>query len=287
LSQLTGDADMVYCVDTYGIYYSEWYTGTKAAKQTGIIYGGLSEQDIALMSKMKTAHKLVIAGLNCLNAPTPPDLQDMFEQLFNMHWTGWIGRYFSSFDTAANRDLPLWLVQNYKARHNNQWPFTRPGIALVNKSNEVVILEEGISITQPFPMMVTTAYGHEHFRLPRQLPYTRWFDITDTDTAVNTIIASFVIDATKKGKNELAARGIPLSFPAIQAHKGADYSFYYFSGNFCDNHISMASSCFKGVQCFKSFLSGGHDASGNVGFFWLFYRPLIVTILADYYKGRK
>ncbi|HEY2582414.1 MAG TPA: hypothetical protein VGI43_11440, partial [Mucilaginibacter sp.] len=45
LKQLSNDADLVYFTDTYGIYKQEWYSQTASTERSGILYGGLSEQD--------------------------------------------------------------------------------------------------------------------------------------------------------------------------------------------------------------------------------------------------
>lgn len=67
LEKLSVDADLVYLTDTYGVYKNEWYENKN---EPGLIYGGMSEQDVQLLQKMKEKHKLVISEFNTLGAPT-------------------------------------------------------------------------------------------------------------------------------------------------------------------------------------------------------------------------
>lgn len=286
LDQLSRDADILYCTDAYGIYRNEWYAGSNQTERSGIIYGGLSQQDVDLMERMKAAHKLVMAEFNCVGSPTAGDIEARFEQLFHIQWTGWTGRYFDCFDTVVNKELPHWLVRNYQAQHDGRWPFHKAGIALVSRTDEVIILEEGQGVSQPFPRLQTTAYGQSRFHLPRQLYYPFWFDIVHTDTAINTLAARFELDVTDTGRTLLMAKGLSASFPAVQEHKGADYHFTYFSADFSDNDISQAFSYFKGIHWFSFLFFNRLDPANRSGFFWRYYRPLVSTILAEYYKEK-
>jgi hypothetical protein len=102
LDKLSDDADLAYFTDTYGIYRNEWYEKGDEKERSGIIYGGMSEQDIDFLGMMKNKHKLVISEFNCLGSPTSKLVSSKFQELFGIGWTGWIGRYFDSFDTTIN-----------------------------------------------------------------------------------------------------------------------------------------------------------------------------------------
>jgi hypothetical protein len=97
-------------------------------------------------------------------------------------------------------------------------------------------------------------------------------------------VANYRIDVNDKGAKELAANGLPTSFPAITAHINTDYRFFYFSGDFADNPISLTSSHFKGVRHFRSLMYNRHDPQERTSFFWRIYQPLVTTILNDYYS---
>lgn len=286
LNKLSTDADLVYYTDTYGIFSNEWYRKKNITERSGTIYGGLSAQDIAFMEKMKQKRKLVMAEFNTIGSPSAMTERYHFEQLFGLKWTGWIGKYFSLLDTAANKDIPRWLIHGYMSRHNNSWPFTKEGIVFVGEDNTIVVLEAGKDLEAAVPYIVTESAFRDYYDLPERVNYSYWFDIVVPDTAINRVQARFSIDLTATGQKELARYGIPATFPAVQAHVGKDYQFWYFSGDFCDNPISFNTSYFKGIELFRFLFMNRLDKTQRKSFFWSFYRPLVSTILKDYYAGK-
>lgn len=281
LKKLSEDADAVYFTDTYGIYKNEWYSQSQNTERSGILYGGMSQQDVDFLRNMKTRHKLILTEFNTIASPTKVDIRDQFEKLFGLYWSGWTARYFSSFDTTVNKELPLWLIRNYKARHNNTWPFHKAGIAFVNDNDVVVILEDSTHLTDPMPHILTARYGQDKLSLPSVIKYPFWFDIMIPDLSINHAISRFVISTNSSGDNELKTYGIPQTFPAILMHKSTDYQFYYFSGDFCDNPINLTTSYFMGISYFKWLFYNEEDPSERESFFWNFYQPMMAHILSD------
>ncbi len=284
LDQLSTEARAAYVTDAYGIYRNEWYKKGDDKERSGMIYGGMSPQDLYLLRKMKEHHKLIITEFNCMGSPTAHPVRISFEKLFGIRWTGWVGRYFDSFDTTVNRELPAWLVRNYRQQHEGQWPFTQSGIAFVHVNEKVVILENKTDLDNELPQIRASEEGRAHYGLPSKIKYPFWFDIIDIDTSFNHAVAHFSIDATNKGKAILDHYGVPLRFPAVTAHINKDYRFFYFSGDFCDNPVAMSSSYFKGIGFFKWFMYNKYDPQERKSFFWAFYRPVVTTILNDYYS---
>ncbi|GAC1441932.1 MAG: hypothetical protein NVSMB63_09870 [Sediminibacterium sp.] len=283
LEDLSNDADAVYITDAYGVYNNEWYKQGDVKERSGIIYGGMSEQDIYFLEKMRSNHKLIITEFNCMGSPTTPGIRNKFQNDFGLRWTGWAGKYFNSFDTATNQDLPKWLIKNYQSNHHGQWPFNKSGIAFVNTDERVVILEKDTHLKKEMPHIHSTGEGRSHFGLPPDIAYSFWFDVVLPDTTFNHVIANFDIEANDRGKEELRNNGLPVSFAAVTTHLNKDYRFFYFSGNFCDNPVSLSSSYFKKVNYFNWLLYNTHDPLDRRHFFWTFYRPLVTTILNDYH----
>lgn len=282
LNQLSEDADMAYFTDTYGIYNNEWFLQTNVSERSGMLYGGLSDKDLELLALMKEKKKLIITEFNTIGSPTHSRNRAEFEEMFALKWTGWTARYFDNLDLEINKELPQWLINNYKKSHNNKWPFKKSGIAFVNDLAQVVILEEGWHLKNPMPQIVSTSFAQDHYGVPKQIKYSFWFDVMAPDMTVNEVISSFSIDANEEGLKELKKYGIPANFPAITMHKDSDYSFFYFSGDFSDNPIGTTSSYFKGIGYFKSFFYNKDDITERSSFFWEYYRPLLNTILEDY-----
>jgi hypothetical protein len=280
LSQLSLDADLVYYTDTYGIYNNEWFEKGNVSERSGMLYGGLSDQDIEFLIEMKRRHKLILTEFNTIGSPTQVQNRKEFEKLFGLKWTGWTARYFDNLDLSVNQEIPPWLVLNYKRAHDGQWPFTQAGVAFVN-NDEVVILEEGQHLKNALPYIYVTPKAQERLGLPEKMKYSFWFDVMIPNLDVNQVEASFRFNLTGSGRQELAKNKIPLTFPAVMSHVDDDYRFYYFSGDFSDNPIGIISSYFKGVGFFKGVFYDDRDPSERSSFFWEFYRPLLNKILDE------
>ncbi|SDM64959.1 hypothetical protein SAMN05421813_11845 [Daejeonella rubra] len=287
LRQLSIDADLVYFTDTYGIYNNEWYQKKNTNERSGMLYGGLSSKDVELLVLMKEQKKLIIAEFNTIGSPTDSASRAGFEKAFAVHWTGWTARHFESLDTLINKDIPQWLINNYKRSHQNKWPFKKSGIAFVNIDERIAILEDSTHLKDPMPHIVSNNFGQQSLGLPSEVKYPFWFDIISYDANINKSAADFKISANAQGLAELKKEGIPLIFPAITYHKEKDYSFYYFSGDFCDNLISVNSSYFKGISNFKWAFYDESNPMDRASFFWNFYRPLMSNIFEDYSKTLK
>ena len=284
IEKLSDDADVTYITDAYGIYKNEWYEKGDEKERSGIVYGGMSDQDIEFLSGMKNKHKLVISEFNCLGSPTSPSIRLKFQELFGISWTGWIGRYFDSFDTTNNEELPKWLVRNYQAQHQGSWPFQKSGIAFVHSDDRIVILEKDNDLIDEFPAIIANQEGQEIYHLPKKMNYSFWFDIIESDPNIVHRIADFNINATERGMKTLQKNGLPNSFPAISLHKNEDYQFYYFSADFSDNPIELETAYMKFIPYLRKFLYNRRDPMDRKGFFWEIYQPLVTTILNGNYQ---
>lgn len=284
LDNLSKDCNMMYVTDTYGIYTKEWFLSRNILERQRVLYGGLSTQDMYLLKKMKEQKKLVITEFNTFATPTSSGVASDFERTFKLRWTGWVGKYFDSFDTLQNKDLPPWLVHNYKKQNNNLWPFKKSGIAFVNKSDKIVVLEYINDLNSEVPFIVTSKQEREKYNIPQTMKYPFWFDIIQT-AHTNTIVSFYDLKVNNRGMKILKENGIPAQFPAIIEHNRKDYKFFYFCGDFADNPISQAGSYFKGVTYFRKLFYNNDIAAERVSFFWEFYRPMVSTILKEYQQS--
>ncbi|SOD11552.1 hypothetical protein [Pedobacter xixiisoli] len=286
LEKLSRNSDMVYVTDTYGIYSKEWYLGRNITERQRLLYGGLSTQDMLFLKKMKQKKKLIVTEFNTFATPTPEPIAREFEQTFNLKWTGWVGKYFDSFDTVQNKELPKWLVENYMAQNNNKWPFKKSGIAFVHKSDKIVVLEYVTHLNAEVPYILTKKEEREKYNIPKSMKYPFWFDIIQTSRS-NKIVSFYDLKVNSEGSKVLAKNHIPSQFPAIIEHYRKDYKFYYFCGDFADNPISQGGSYFKGISYFRSLFYNDDIAAERVSFFWEFYRPMVNSILHEYYEDMK
>jgi hypothetical protein len=283
LEKLSKDAQMTYITDTYGIYSKEWYLAKNITERQRLLYGGLSSQDMLFLHKMKQKKKLIITEFNTFATPTSEAVARDFERTFKVKWTGWVGKYFDSFDTTQNKELPKWLVENYKRQNNNKWPFKKAGIAFVNKNDKIVVLEYVKHLNSEVPYILTGKEEREKYNIPKSMKYPFWFDILQT-SRTNKIVSFYDLKVNNAGLDILTRNNIPSQFPAIIEHYRDDYKFYYFCGDFADNPISQGGSYFKGITYFRSLFYNDDIAAERVSFFWEFYQPMIRTILKDYYK---
>ncbi|MFN0290307.1 hypothetical protein [Pedobacter helvus] len=286
IEKLSKDAEMAYFTDTYGVYSKEWYLEKNIIERQRLLYGGLSAQDMLFLKKMKEKKKLVITEFNTFATPTPENVAKDFEQTFKIKWTGWVGKYFDSFDTTQNREIPRWLIDNYKSQNNNQWPFKKSGIAFVSKEDKIVILEYVTHLVSEIPLIVTAKKERQTYRIPKRIKYPFWFDVVQTSRA-NKIVSFYDIKTNKEGLEILAKNHIPPQFPAIIAHYEKDYKFFYFCGDYADNPISQGGSYFKGISYFRKLFYNDDVAAERISFFWEFYKPMIETILERYREDLK
>ncbi|HXI00914.1 MAG TPA: hypothetical protein VNI52_11660 [Sphingobacteriaceae bacterium] len=281
LDNLSKRSDMMYVTDTYGIYENDLVPENKRKKYSKKIYGGLSSQDMRILKQFKRQKKLIITEFNTFSTPTSPVIAKDFENTFKIRWTGWVGRYFESLDTLQNKELPRWLLDNYKLQNNNKWPFRKGGIVFVHKNEKVVVLEYVTHLNSEVPLIITQKYQREKYNIPKSIKYSFWFDVVQTSTR-NQIVSYYDIKVNRTGENILDQNGIPPQFPAVIEHDRKDYKFYYFCGDFADNPISQTGAYFKGIHFFKRMFYDNDIAAERISFFWEYYSPLVSSILKNY-----
>lgn len=282
IEDIATEYDMLYYTDTYGVYYNEWYKrGTKDVKHTQKVYGGLNQNDYLLLKEMKDRKKLIITEFNLYNAPTNGLIREKVETLFDLNWSGWTGKYFSSLDTTKVSRFPLWIVNLYMEQNNNQWPFKEAGIVLVHKFGTIAVLELGTHLTGEIPVIVANQKAIEKFGVPEKAYYSQWFDITFAKNKKD-VIANFNIQVNSKGDSILRKYNLKPVFPAVIEHDN-DYKFYYFGGDFAENDIHNKTAFFEGYHNIASVIS--RDSYKNTDkFYWQFYVPMMTRILEEYYK---
>ncbi len=291
LYRLAENYDMAYYTDLYGVYYAEWISEyphlapeeeLTPGERSRLIYGGMTQNDLDFLKLMKEQNKLIINEFNIIASPTSHNIRKQYEEEFNISWTGWVGRYFEDLDTVTNKELPPWLVNNYIRDNNNDWPFSKSGIALVSNDGKVVILEDQTHLNHEVPVIVTSDYYADHYNVAKQVKYPFWFDICVSGDE-NEVVSYYEIDVNSVGDSIVSQWNIPEKFPAVIRHKDA-YTYYYFAGDFADNPISLNTVKFKHVHNF-SFLFYTSEIIERDSFFWRFYRPILIKILDEYYNN--
>ena len=281
LDSIANALNMVYYADTYGVYYNEWYRDTLLTEHSRKVYGGLTTNDLALLQRMKARKKLVVTEFNFLASPTPNATRIQAERMMGIKWSGWVGRFYRSLDTAHNSELPSWAIRLYESQYQKHWSFKRRGIILVNENDRIVILEDQNELKKPVPYITTNDSLSKEYLVTKKVHYPFWFDITYVRSDSNMVMSYFNLYPTKRGDSLLKANDIPTRFPAIIKHR-YDNLFYYFCADFADNPIPSRFTYFKGVRQLSFMLYNRSDLTDRMMFFWEFYVPLMENVLKDY-----
>ena len=283
LDSLSSYSDMTYFTDTYGVYANEWYRKKDLTEHSEKIYGGLDKNDISYLKMMKEKKKLIVAEFNFFATPTSASEKTEAEQLLGLKWSGWTGRYFEQLDTLKNPALPKWVVRLYCDQHQHKWPFTKPGIVFVHSDETIVILEKESDLKYEVPVVKSFIYGVEKFKIPREIRYPYWFDITLSTDTNNRVISYYELSPNEKGDSILHHHNIPKIFPAaFENIKSSPY--YYFCGDFTDSPIDRTFDQLIGMEYFKMFVLNKSDLNDRTPFFWRYYLPLTSVILDNYVR---
>jgi hypothetical protein len=279
IDNLVDEYDMVYYTDTYGVFFNEWYRGRDTDDKGTLIEGGLNNNDYLFLKKMHSDGKLIIGEYNFFAPPTDELVRIRTEDLFGLHWSGWIGKYFHNLNPDKNKNIPDWMVESYENKNNADWTFSGHGIILANQeTKDVVVLEEDIHLDKNVPEIQTTEYGMNNFDLPETVYFPNWFDLTEAIN--NQIIAEYEIHVNEDGKSLLDRYNLPSRFPAvIESSEGS--SFYYFCGDFVEYPVTMFTAKLKGINMMEGMFYNNKPTSDSK-FYWTYYQPLINQILENY-----
>ncbi|MFQ6614066.1 MAG: hypothetical protein ACE5D1_04410 [Fidelibacterota bacterium] len=275
---LVNYTQLAYFSETYGVYERDWLHVDQ--RPSRLIYGRLNARDVSLIQALKQRGKTTIAEFNFLAPPTSGKIRKAIENVFQISWTGWTGRFFESLDTLKNRELPYWVTSLYRREHNGDWPFRNSGIVLVNSREDIVILENGTHLVSPVPIILTRNQYQEEFGLPAWINYPFWFDITfGTEADSMAVVSMYHLPVNAVGDSLLQKYKIPQNFPAVLMEKRFIPRTVYFCGDFSDNPIPGYTAYFRGIHWFQTFFHNPRVLSDRRGFFWQFYRPFMIRLL--------
>lgn len=281
LINLAEKNDVVYFTDTYGVFFNDWYEGINKSRRSRKLYGGLNNNDFLLIKEMKDRNKLVILEYNSFDYPTAQFESVRTQEKLGITSSGWTGRYFSSLD-STKEDFPIWLTAMYRKHNNMPWTFKKAGIVIL-KEKEIVVLEEGKQLNNPMPHIITDQANAAKFGVPESVAFDKWFEIIEP--LGNDVISRFKLETTAIGDTLLAANNLSNKFPAV-VQDSATRRIYYFPGDFATGNISYCTSRLLSFSKLKGILYSDKPDDAR-RFFWLYYRPLMNTILTDYYKSMK
>lgn len=271
------DYDMAYYADCYGVFSFEWYKNTKFhSSPSSKVYGGLNQNDFLLLKKMHENGKIVIGEYNMFGSPTNALIRNKSEELFNLSWSGWSGKSFSSLNPNDKDGPDEWMPKLYESQHLKSWPIDKKGIILINNDGLIDLLIVDEDITSFIPSLTSSADAVTQFKLPKQeIGYSGWFEFVTANQNAQ-VLASFTLNTTSAGNEHLAKIGLSANFPAV-VQASANEPTFYFTGDFAHNQVCGLGAKLKGGKCLN--LAGTREQKV---FFRKFYYPLIKNIINEY-----
>ncbi|MCA0150636.1 hypothetical protein LCD52_17900 [Rossellomorea vietnamensis] len=272
--------DAVYIADTYGVYEEEFHNKNVSGKRSTKLYGGLTEQDMDALKDMAMKDgKTLIAEFNSMAQPTEEETRRKFYSLFNLEWSGWIGRYFPELE---NSEVPQWVRDNYEKQYDKTYHFKGPGYVLVDENDRLVVLDKE-DIGEKGVVFSTTPRGEELIGEEINTPYSYWFDIVE---AINPdeVVANYTLSLSKSGKDMLKALDLPVTFPAVVHGQNRQYDTYYFSGDYADQADVPDLYQTVGFPSWRKW-TGSSKPDDSSQFYWKAYNPMMKAILEDIQKG--
>ncbi|MGG1630314.1 hypothetical protein [Rossellomorea sp. NRS-1567] len=272
--------DAVYIADTYGVYEEEFHNENVSGKRSSKLYGGLTDQDMdALKDMAMNDGKTLIAEFNSMAQPTEEATRKKFYSLFNLEWSGWIGRYFPEL---TNSEVPQWVRDNYEKQYGESYQFTGPGYVLVDENDRLVVLDKD-DIGKRGVVFFTTPEGEELIGEKISTPYSYWFDIVE---AINPdeVMANYTLSLSESGKDTMKALNLPVTFPAVVHGQNRQYNTYYFSGDYADQGDVPDLYQTVGFTSWRKW-TGSTSPDDTSQFYWKAYTPLMTAILKDIQKG--
>jgi hypothetical protein len=278
---LLADRDVLYFADTYGVYtldYRQFPGDIASTKHSGIIFGGVTDQDVEAVEWFAGQGRTVIGEFNTFASPTAVQIRTRMENVFGVKWTGWIGRYFVDF--ADEKDVPFWLFQLYKEKAGKEWDLKGSGYMLCREEqNDFIILQADKDVL-PKGLTFEPSGPYENDDVMQGVKpstFVYWFDVVTPQPGTD-VLATYAWHLTPEGRDKLAEKGLALSMPAV-TRKQINYTAYYMAGEFLDFNKAMGQPNSRLTMYInRSFY--GKPVAGSAGYpFWHSGYPLITNIL--------
>lgn len=276
---LNSDLDLIYMADTYGVYEDEFFKKEFEGQRSELIYGGFTISEIKNLKKAVYKNQIpLVAEFNSFATPTDKESRAELTNLLGIEWSGWIGRYFNELNPEKNKEIPSWMLENYKKQYGKPWDFENDGIVLVREDDYIVVLEEGIDFKGEGVSFNLTPDGESFFGSKISTSYNYWFDIT-TEKEAKTL-ASYSLNLTAKGENRLKEYNLPNVFPAVTKSDYFGMPIYYFAGDYADLQNLPKIYNYAGLDKITKFLASFQKEMGK-NFYYRAYLPMMNKILSE------
>ena len=278
-----GSPDLIWAVDTYGVYHEDLDPGIAyLGRHSALVYGGATMREANALSKAFKPGSTLVMEFNAFATPTEAAPKKAMEELIGARWTGWTGRYFP--DLADEGEVPVWLRDTFTRRDEKPWSYAGPGYAFVHVDGRIVVLREPEEVAPHLPRVRFTKEALERYEPDNDVPYCYWFDIV-TPLPGSEILARHHLEPTERGKRYFEQAGIPSEFPAVLRRERDGKTSYYFAGDFSD--VGKAPETFRMMYTERFFRTfAWWPAFDPQTFYWKVYVPMVGRILEEAIAAR-
>jgi hypothetical protein len=284
------DADLLYVIDTYGVYEEDLESGEEkkaALERSNKLYGGLTTEEALVLASARKRGTTIVAEFNSMASPTGHEAAAVLEQLVGVRWTRWIGRYFPLLEDRE--EVPQWLRDVCQRELNQAWTFSGPGYVLIQDDVRCEVLLAG-SDSPPIGLTIEPEPEARKGVLRKAAtgtPYTFWFDLVIPGPETE-VLASYQWGLNGPGNAKLRRLGLPQRFPAVTRHRdAAGVPAYYFAGDFGDSTLNEGRVPLAGFLAFRRWIEKTRRIPSHPAFYHRFYVPLMTEILADAEKASR
>lgn len=278
-----GAPDLIWVVDTYGVYAEDIdpryaYLGRHSRK----VHGGATAREAAAIARAWRPGGTLVMEFNAFATPTEDAPRRALEKLAGVRWTGWTGRYFP--DLADEGEVPVWLRATFEKRDEKPWSYAGPGYAFVHVDGRLLVLREPDDVTPELPRVRFTPAALKEYGPDDDVPYAYWFDVVEPAKGTE-VLARHRLVPTARGRRYFEAAGLPAEFPAVVRRRAGGKTSWYFAGDFSD--VGRAPETFRlaGTEgFFRTF--AWWPAFDPQTFYWKVYVPLVGRILEDAVAAR-
>ena len=274
LDRMTEKSDFVYFADVTGISKAH-QNANPGSNTNNLEYGGLNHTDYVFCKKLIQRGKPLVVECNFFGPPTEPLVRYNIEQLTDVYYAGWMGKYVRDLSKPISKKEEIDWKKAYEVYAGKPWDFSGKGLIFINReNNRVVVLREGEDIQTKEGFIVTLEEGMEKFGLPEKANFTGWFTLVHPGK--NKVIANFHLNPTETGVAKLQQNGLPHDFPAI-IQPGEQ--FYFLTGDFGKSKVNLVLSRTLFFNKIIAILK--RNGSNPSNFFYSYYQPFMDHVISE------
>jgi len=256
----------------------------KGLQGKGTWYGGLNQNDYILLKEMVTNSKLILTEYNFFAEPTENLVRNNTEQLIDIFYVGWKGRYLKNLESdMVINEIPAKWIDRYRELTGQDWNFNGPGIIMIKDSeNRILVIPAAEYMNSRYPVVKTNEEQSLAYNLPASTAYTGWFYVVYHGK--NNIISEFDLNLNEKGIGLLYENGLESVFPAVLC--SPDKRFYFVAGDFSKSNVCLTTSKICLIKPLIVSISG-KMTNNPQKFFQTYYNRLLSSVLNNYYSEIK